>query len=171
MCVDEILLSGLCRYTVTCLRQYSLAVREGKDVMAGSYFARYVEQSRLLELFEKNPRPEPLAVDGKQVRKLVRDLIYDCGERFKDPKSEPLVALSELEGIHQRLAAIESRLASDASGAVTCDIMALPEPARAGQGCTTTELARATPALTLFNKEQLQVDFGQDGAGSVAKSL
>lgn len=85
-------------------------VLEGVDVEAASEFVRWLQFSGVVKLLEANPHDGHLRVDGQALRKQISDIVFDCGQRFNDPKGDPTVKRSELELIADRLAAIEKRL-------------------------------------------------------------
>lgn len=103
MSFDLVNLHWLWRETVNSLDAYAKRVRECKDLLGAADFARFVRSSGLLKLFDAHESLGPFEVSGASVRKKVSDLLFECGERMRSNKTEPLIALSELEAINRKL--------------------------------------------------------------------
>ena len=91
-------------------------VREGVEVLAASDFARWLQFSGLLEVFDQNLSDGVCKVDGKGIRKKVGDLLFECGEWFRLHENSYLprdmeIPRSEMEKVNRRLNQIEEHLA------------------------------------------------------------
>ena len=94
----------LWRETANVLDRLLGEVREGKNVMLASQFARWVEFSCLHRVFEAYPCQTPaLRVDAALLDRKVRDLVFECGERFKDGKVDAKYTQSDIAEINRKL--------------------------------------------------------------------
>jgi len=80
---DTVMLHWLWKETVGYLEKLERAVAEGRAVDEASNYARWLEFSGLLKIFDAYPRPLPLKVDGEAVRRLVGRVIDAAGEIYK----------------------------------------------------------------------------------------
>lgn len=71
-------------------------VRECKNVMLASLYARWVQFSGLMVLLERG-------TGDKTVQKKVEDLLYECGELFRGGKHDPKYAASDIAEINRKL--------------------------------------------------------------------
>jgi hypothetical protein len=78
------------------IERLSREVREGKNVMLASQYARWVEFSGLVRLLELVDR-------GANLGKKLNDLLFECGEMFKDGKADPKYAASDIAEINRKL--------------------------------------------------------------------
>jgi hypothetical protein len=86
-------------------------VREGKEVEEASDFARWVQWSGLVKLFESFPQGEPFAVSAAEILRLVGEVLFDCEMWWKKNPRGPWVAKSELEAVNHKLDLIAGQLA------------------------------------------------------------
>lgn len=94
----------LYRETVMRLDVLRRRVRENKDVLGASDFCRWLRFSGVFKIFEINPSAFPLEVCASKVRRLVEDLLQECGERMQGGKLPlPVIEVSELEMINAKL--------------------------------------------------------------------
>jgi len=96
-------LAWIYRETERFLRVHATRLRENIGVKEASEFARWLEFSGLLKLFDKNPQPEPHKVDGPTLRKMVQEVIMDCGERFGKSLPDGCLGVSEVEKLNHKL--------------------------------------------------------------------
>lgn len=85
--------------------------REGNEVDEASDFARWIEWSGLTKLFDEFPAGPPFEVSGSAIRRLAREVLFDCELWWKKNPRGPWVAKSELEAVNQKLDLIAARLA------------------------------------------------------------
>jgi len=71
-------------------------VSENKNVMLASLFCRWLSGSGVIALLERESR-------CKTLRRLVDDILYDCGELFRAGKSDPKYAASDIAEINRKL--------------------------------------------------------------------
>jgi hypothetical protein len=101
--------------TVNRLDSYARDVREAKNVMEASNFARWLLFSGLIGIFEMNPSSTPhLIVDADAVTKKVKDLLYECGELFRGGKADPKYAASDIAEINRKLDTLLERQTAEA---------------------------------------------------------
>jgi len=90
--------------TVNRLDSLARDVREAKNVMEASNFARWLDFCGMIQIFRDNPSTQKhLEVDADVVQKKVRDLIYECGELFRGGKADPKYAASDIAEINRKL--------------------------------------------------------------------
>ena len=82
-------------------------VREGKNVLLASQFARWLEFSGLLKVFEG-------LEGGAVIRAADKELLYQCGEMFRLGKADPRYVASGIAEINRKL----DLLIAGGSGAV-----------------------------------------------------
>jgi len=90
-------------------------VREGREVMAASEFARWLQFSGVVELLEPYEAGFPLPVRALELKDKTKRLVASCNEWFADhersnTRPEPTVPRSELEAIHEQLRNINAAL-------------------------------------------------------------
>jgi hypothetical protein len=78
------------------LAALSREVREGKNVLYASQFARWLEFSGLVRVLE-------LVSDGVSIQKELGDLLFECGELFKGGKHDAKYAASDIAEINRKL--------------------------------------------------------------------
>jgi len=100
---DTVLRHTIWKETNRHLETLARQVREHKSVMEAANYARWLQFSGLLEFFRLNPQPEPLLVDGERIKAQIRDLLYDCGESFRNGKADPKYASSDIAEINRKL--------------------------------------------------------------------
>jgi hypothetical protein len=71
-------------------------VRENKNVMLASLYARWVQFSGVLAILERESNSNALT-------KKVDDLLYECGELFRGGKHDPRYAVSDIAEINRKL--------------------------------------------------------------------
>lgn len=103
MRTDSVNLHWLWRETVNRLDVLARRVSENRDVLGASEFCRWLLFSGLIQFFKENSQPEPLKVDGAFVEWKIKELLYQCNERFRTGKTEPTIAESELKSIHEKM--------------------------------------------------------------------
>lgn len=107
-------LHKLWRASTTRVDNYLALLKEQKAVDEASNFARWLNNSGLLEILRDNPQPEPLQVDGAALTRSVNLLIEGNGAVYskwgKTPPPE--YAKTDIEGIHDQLAVIIKKLAA-----------------------------------------------------------
>jgi hypothetical protein len=91
------------RETMTKLSSYSKRVSEGRDLVAASEFARWLNFSGTLELYKANPQAEPFKVDGAFMQWTVDQLIEQCNERFRTGSVDPNFKASEWQSMHEKI--------------------------------------------------------------------
>lgn len=90
--------------TVNHLDRLARSVREGKSVHEAANFARWLQFSGYLKIFDLNPSDEKyLTVTPKTIRKQIDNLIYDCGEWFRNNKVSPHYHSSDISEINSKL--------------------------------------------------------------------
>jgi hypothetical protein len=90
--------------TVTRLDSFARDVREAKHVMEASNFARWLNFSGLVRVFNDNPSTQlHLEVDGALVQRKINDLLFECGELFRGGKADPKYAASDIAEINRKL--------------------------------------------------------------------
>lgn len=107
---DDSNMHWLWRETVSKLEVYRQRVRERQDVQAASEFARWVQFSGLIKLFTNSAQPEPRRVDGPFLEKLVKDVLWDCGEAFRKQGTPFSLNVSQAERINAKLDLIAGQL-------------------------------------------------------------
>jgi asparagine synthetase B (glutamine-hydrolysing) len=85
------------------LSSYSHRVSESRDVIAASEFARWLNFSGLIPLFNANPQDAPFKVDGALLQWAVNDLIERCNDRFRTNSSDPKMSVDEYESLHDKV--------------------------------------------------------------------
>lgn len=95
-------------------------VNECKDIQHASEFARWLNFSGLLKMFDDNPQLEPLPVDGAKIRKAVSDLILLCGDQWKRG-AVGVIQVSELELLNRKMDLLAERVAQVAPAQVLAD--------------------------------------------------
>lgn len=85
------------------LETLARSVRENKAVNEASNYCRWLQFCGLINLFKLNPQPPPLRVDAAEVTKLLRDILYECGERFRNGKADAKYAESDIAEINRKL--------------------------------------------------------------------
>lgn len=121
MSLDRVDVHILYRETVMRLDVLRRRVRENNDVLAASEFCRWLRFSGVFKVFEVYPSGAPLEVSASTVRKLVEDLLQECGERMRGGKPVlPGIELSELEMLNAKIDALTEHVARlSPSSAVT----------------------------------------------------
>jgi len=109
---DSVDLHWIWRETTRRLESFAGDVREHKRVLEASDFIRWLQFSGLLKLFAAHPQPEPLRVDVANVRKLIEDLRFSCGESFRNGKADPQYAASDIAAINHKLELIAAHVAT-----------------------------------------------------------
>ena len=90
--------------TLSKLDTFSRSVREGKQVLEAADFARWLEFSGYLKIFDRNPCTDQFfEVRPQIIRKKISDLIQDCGEWFKSGKMSPKYHESDIAEINDKL--------------------------------------------------------------------
>lgn len=93
--------------TMNRLDSLARSVREGKRVLEAADFCRWLQFSGFVKVFDLFPESASevivLRVDSKAVRKKIDDLIFDCGEWFKEGKVSPKYAESDIAEINTKL--------------------------------------------------------------------
>lgn len=110
MSLDAFNLHWLWKETSAKLEVFLRRAREGKDLQAASEFARWVQTSGLIKLFSDNPAEVPHTVSGKETERLLKEVIYECGEQWNKRRCEAQIAVSELEAINHKLDLIAGQL-------------------------------------------------------------
>jgi hypothetical protein len=103
---DSVTLHRLWAETTNRLDLLHRCVRENKRVLEAADFARWLQFSGLLNLFDAFPHPAPLTVDARTVRKQISDVIFEAGELFRNGKSDPKYAASDIAEINRKLDAL-----------------------------------------------------------------
>ena len=94
----------LYKETVNFLDRLAGEVRENKNVMLASQFARWLNFSGLIQILNQNPSTKlHLEVDGAVLQRKVNDLNYECGELFRGGKHDPKYAASDIAEINRKL--------------------------------------------------------------------
>ncbi len=107
-------LHWLWKETINRLDSLARDVRECKNVMEASRFARWVDFSGLIQVFELNPcAHEHCKVDAAAVQKRVNDLIFECGELFRGGKADPKYAESDIAEINRKLDSLTALVKAD----------------------------------------------------------
>jgi len=112
MQTDVVTLHQIWRETTRKLESFARDVRESKRVLEASDFARWLQFSGVVKIMEAFPNPEPLRVDGAAIRKQISDLLYDCGESFRNGKADPKYAASDIAEINRKLEVIAAHVAT-----------------------------------------------------------
>jgi len=132
--------------TVNKLDSLSRSVREGKNVPEAANFAKFLQFSGYLKIFDLNPSSQKFfIVDPKEIRKRISDLIYDCGQWFNKTNTSPKYHASDIAEINAKLDQLIELAASPSGLGIE---PTAPEPSRhsarrgrakgpqAGQGVT-----------------------------------
>lgn len=85
------------------LDRYQRLVQEGRSLEPAVDFARYVIWCGIIQLLEQNPQASPLKVDGAMLRWKAEELQRAVTERFRLNDTNPHLAKSELETLHDKL--------------------------------------------------------------------
>jgi hypothetical protein len=102
--------------TVNKLDSLSRSVREGKNVHEAANFARWLEFSGYIKIFDLFPSDQKyLPVCSKTIRKKISDLIYDCGDWFKSNNISPKYHASDISEINSKLDQILKQQAGSSS--------------------------------------------------------
>lgn len=107
---DATTLHWLWNETTNKLVAYRQRVREHRDVQAAMEFARWVQFSGLIELFSTNAQDGPQRVDGGGVALHVKELIWECGEAFRNQSAPFCLSVSEAERLNAKLDLIAGQL-------------------------------------------------------------
>lgn len=105
-------------HTMLRLQQYLTRIKEGKDVMAASEFARFVRNVGLVDLFSVNATDGPLMVSGAKVDALCSAVLQGCADAWNN-RSAPTVELAAVERINHKLDVIAAHLARVSSPPLT----------------------------------------------------
>lgn len=109
--LNNVQLHVLWRETDNRLVSLARSVREGKSVDEASNFCRWLRFTGLIELLEQNENPLPLIVSGRELRRKVEDILFDCGECYKGGKPPlPRYSESDMASVMARLDTITDRL-------------------------------------------------------------
>jgi hypothetical protein len=100
-------------------------VRECKNVMLASQYARWLQFSGLLKVIERG-------LGSDLIRKQVDDLLYECGELFRCGKHDPKYAASDIAEINRKL----DLLLGHGRDAVHCSVVEEIYVARLARGVT-----------------------------------
>lgn len=117
MTTDAVQLHWIWRETSNRLDVLHRRVQEGRDVMAASEFARWLNFSGIIKLLEANAQDAPLKVDGALLRSKCEIVLAQCNDRFRTNSEDPNLAKAELLSIHEKLdtlAGYVSRLSAPA---------------------------------------------------------
>jgi hypothetical protein len=109
--IDNVQLHWIWRETINRVEVLSRRVAEGKDILAASEFARWLEFSGIVKLLEQNPNPAPLKVDGAFLRWKCSDLLERCTAVSKAKDGVVRLDLSQLEDVNRKLDIIASHVA------------------------------------------------------------
>ena len=127
----------LYKETVNFLDVLAREVREGKNVMLASQFARWLQFSGLIKIFEAYPSSAPhLVSDAAAVSTKVNDLLFDCGELFRGGKFDPKYAASDIAEINRKLDEILKRSGNSVQAKAPAESSAETSPN--GRTITTT---------------------------------
>jgi hypothetical protein len=100
----------VCRHTLTRLETLAQHVREGKEIMAASEFARWVRSSGLITIFDKCKQGEPHPINGRAVNEAVAKLLHLCEDAWKN-HGGPVVTASGLDDINRKLDILAAQMA------------------------------------------------------------
>jgi len=105
----------LWRSTDTQLDVMAARVREGVEVLAASEFARWLQNSGVLQVLLPCEAGFPLPCRASELQQKTELLLRSCGEWFTDHersniKPEPTVPRSQLEAINEQLRNINATL-------------------------------------------------------------
>jgi len=103
MTQDATNLYWIWKETINRLDTLSRRVAEGRDVMAASEFCRWLNFSGIFKLFDANPQPEPLKVDGAFARWKCEELLRACNDRFRTNSNAPTIGEKEMRSLHEKL--------------------------------------------------------------------
>lgn len=109
----RVLLQGMCFETLRYLETLARGVREGKNVDEAANFCRWLQFSGVLELLERYAMP---GQDFHSVRRMVSDVILECGERFRGGRVQPTYSESDIAAINRKLDVLLSQAAHAPSG-------------------------------------------------------
>ena len=107
------MLFWLCKETVNKLELLLRSVHEGRGVEEASSFARWLNFSGLIKIFEAYPQPAPLLVDGAAVRRLSSEVEAACGVIFKGGKMPYNPSTSRIDDANAKLDILLSALAKN----------------------------------------------------------
>ena len=109
---ETALFSLIYRENVTRIEVFLRRVREGRDVMAASEFARWLLGSGILTLLQShaNDCSGPLKVDGAFLRWKTDELLDQCNEFFRSYGCASGISPPELESVHEKLAKVSSNV-------------------------------------------------------------
>ena len=96
--------------TLGRLKSLSRRVAEGRDVMAASEFARWLNFSGILRLCEENPQDDPFKVDGAFLGCYCQLLIDQCNERFRTNNFSPKFESDDFQSLHDKVDAVVRNL-------------------------------------------------------------
>jgi len=112
MSFDPVTLHWIWKETTRRLESFADYVRENKAVAEAADFARWLQFSGILKLLGSFPQPPPLTVDAAAMGKQITDLIYECGERFRNGKASPNYAPSDIAEINRKLDIIAAHVST-----------------------------------------------------------
>jgi len=112
MSTDSVLLHRIFSETRRKLEEFLKSVREQKHVMEASSFVRWLQFSGIFPLLEQSPQKPPLLVDVAILRNLVTDVVFECGEAFRNGKADPKYAASDIAEINRKLDVIAAHVST-----------------------------------------------------------
>ena len=92
------------------LDSFANRVREGRDVMAASEFARWLFFSGIITLCKENSAPAPLKCDGALLQWKCEQLISQCGEYFTTNGQSAGLKETQLVSLHEKVDRLASNL-------------------------------------------------------------
>jgi hypothetical protein len=101
--MSEVVFHQIYRETMNRLSSYSRRVAEGRDVMAASEFARWLNFSGIVRLLMSNPQDPPLKVDGAFMQWTLDQLLEHCNERFRTNRNDPSFTPAEFQSLHDKI--------------------------------------------------------------------
>jgi len=126
---DSATLHWLWRQTTDKLESLARDVRENKRVLEAADFARWVQFSGILKLFDAFPTDGPLQISAAIIRKQIRDLLFECGELFRMGKADPKYSASDISEINRKLDLIAAHVATLSAVAPVAPVNVIPLPA------------------------------------------
>jgi hypothetical protein len=109
------MLHWLWKETVGKLESLERALMDRRAVEYASDYARWIEFSGLLKIFDAYPQPPPLRVDGEAVRALVTRVVESAGQILKGGNAPFNPNTAKLDEINSKFDFLLSQLAKNIS--------------------------------------------------------
>jgi len=120
-------LHAMWSHTMRFLDSLKTRVNEGKDIQAASEFARWIQTAGVVAMFEDNPQPSPLLVDGYATRRACVDVLQTCADQWRNGAPR-IVALAKVEELSLKVDVLAHAVAQLLPERARAEVTASPLP-------------------------------------------